>query len=121
MASEEGVKGNKKGVPVWTFVKNASLAITIFLFFFTIVLVLDAYKFVSVRVSIRRYLYCILQFVVCNYYAYSYMPVCFSNIIYGFYLYHVYSLFRRCKTGLVNNMHHHTFMTCTFIACQICP
>lgn len=51
MASEEGVKGNKKGVPVWTFVKNASLAITIFLFFFTIVLVLDAYKFVSVRVS----------------------------------------------------------------------
>ena len=54
MASEEGVKGNKKGVPVWTFVKNASLAITIFLFFFTIVLVLDAYKFVSVRVSIRH-------------------------------------------------------------------
>ena len=49
--AEEGLKGNKKGVPVWTFVKNASLAITIFLFFFTIVLVLDAYKFVSVRVS----------------------------------------------------------------------
>lgn len=50
MASEEeGVKGNKKGRPVWTFVKNTSLAITIFLFFFTIVLVLDAYKFVSVR------------------------------------------------------------------------
>jgi len=49
---EEGVKGNKKGVPVWTFVKNASLIITIFLFFFTIVLVLDAYKFVSVRVSV---------------------------------------------------------------------
>jgi len=46
---EEGVKGNKKGVPVWSFVKNASLVITIFLFFFTIVLVLDAYKFVSVR------------------------------------------------------------------------
>ena len=50
---DEGVKGNKKGGPqVWTFVKNASLAITIFLFFITIVLVLDAYKFVSVRVSI---------------------------------------------------------------------
>mmetsp|Transcript_7208 Transcript_7208/g.13080 ORF Transcript_7208/g.13080 Transcript_7208/m.13080 type:complete len:161 (+) Transcript_7208:99-581(+) len=46
---EEGLKGNKKGRPVWAFVKNASLAITIFLFFFTIVLVLDAYKFVSVR------------------------------------------------------------------------
>eukprot|EP00584_Thalassiosira_punctigera_P005045 CAMPEP_0172534974 /NCGR_PEP_ID=MMETSP1067-20121228/7162_1 /TAXON_ID=265564 ORGANISM="Thalassiosira punctigera, Strain Tpunct2005C2" /NCGR_SAMPLE_ID=MMETSP1067 /ASSEMBLY_ACC=CAM_ASM_000444 /LENGTH=177 /DNA_ID=CAMNT_0013319857 /DNA_START=92 /DNA_END=625 /DNA_ORIENTATION=- len=46
---EEGLKGNKKGRPVWSFVKNASLAITIFLFFFTIVLVLDAYKFVSVR------------------------------------------------------------------------
>ncbi|KAL7551265.1 hypothetical protein ACHAWF_014459 [Thalassiosira exigua] len=46
---EEGLKGNKKGRPVWTFVKNASLAITVFLFFFTIVLVLDAYKFVSVR------------------------------------------------------------------------
>ena len=50
-SQEEGVKGNKKGVPVWTFVKNASLLITICLFFFTIVLVLDAYKFVSVRVS----------------------------------------------------------------------
>mmetsp|Transcript_3955 Transcript_3955/g.10008 ORF Transcript_3955/g.10008 Transcript_3955/m.10008 type:complete len:152 (-) Transcript_3955:152-607(-) len=48
-SQEEGVKGNKKGVPVWTFVKNASLLITICLFFFTIVLVLDAYKFVSVR------------------------------------------------------------------------
>ena len=48
---EGGVKGNKKGPPVWTFVKNASLAVTIFLFFITIVLVLDAYKFVSVRVS----------------------------------------------------------------------
>eukprot|EP00571_Detonula_confervacea_P013344 CAMPEP_0172301760 /NCGR_PEP_ID=MMETSP1058-20130122/3579_1 /TAXON_ID=83371 /ORGANISM="Detonula confervacea, Strain CCMP 353" /LENGTH=117 /DNA_ID=CAMNT_0013011999 /DNA_START=103 /DNA_END=452 /DNA_ORIENTATION=+ len=46
---EGGVKGNKKGVPVWAFVKNASLIITIALFFFTIVLVLDAYKFVSVR------------------------------------------------------------------------
>ena len=51
---EEGLKGNKKGRPVWSFVKNASLAITIFLFFFTIVLVLDAYKFVSVRVSRMR-------------------------------------------------------------------
>ena len=56
---EEGLKGNKKGRPVWSFVKNASLAITIFLFFFTIVLVLDAYKFVSVRVS--RMWSCILQ------------------------------------------------------------
>ena len=52
---EGGVKGNKKGPPVWTFVKNASLAVTIFLFFITIVLVLDAYKFVSVRVSILLY------------------------------------------------------------------
>ncbi|KAL7529283.1 hypothetical protein ACHAXR_003928 [Thalassiosira sp. AJA248-18] len=48
-SDEEGLKGNKKGPPVWTFVKNASLAITLFLFFFTVVLVLDAYKFVSVR------------------------------------------------------------------------
>merc|ERR1719251_352246 len=46
---EEGLKGNKKGRPVWAFVKNASLAVTMFLFFLTIVLVLDAYKFVSVR------------------------------------------------------------------------
>eukprot|EP00585_Thalassiosira_rotula_P005420 CAMPEP_0196140852 /NCGR_PEP_ID=MMETSP0910-20130528/7606_1 /TAXON_ID=49265 /ORGANISM="Thalassiosira rotula, Strain GSO102" /LENGTH=168 /DNA_ID=CAMNT_0041401769 /DNA_START=106 /DNA_END=612 /DNA_ORIENTATION=+ len=46
---EEGLKGNKKGRPMWAFVKNASLAVTIFLFFFTVVLVLDAYKFVSVR------------------------------------------------------------------------
>jgi len=43
------LKGNKKGLPVWSFVKNASLIITVFLFFITGVLVLDAYKFVSVR------------------------------------------------------------------------
>lgn len=48
---DEGLKGNRKGKTAWTFVKNASLLVTVFLFFFTIVLVLDAYKFVSVRVS----------------------------------------------------------------------
>ena len=48
---EEGFKGNKKGCPVWAIVKNASLASTIFLLFFTIVLVLDAHKFIAVRVS----------------------------------------------------------------------
>ena len=47
MGSADGVKGNKKG----SIVKSAGLAITICLSFFAIVLVLDAYKFVSVRVS----------------------------------------------------------------------
>ena len=48
---EEGTKGNTKGRPLWKFVKHASLGVTVFLFFLTVVLVLDAYKFVSVRVS----------------------------------------------------------------------
>jgi len=46
---EEGTKGNKKGRPLWRLVRHASLIVTLFLFFFTVVLVLDAYKFVSVR------------------------------------------------------------------------
>jgi hypothetical protein len=48
---EGGVKGNKKGRPLWTFVKNASFIMTAAMFLVTFVLVLDAYKFVSVRVS----------------------------------------------------------------------
>ena len=48
---EVGTKGNKKGLPIWSFVKNTSLVITICVFVLTSVLVLDAYKFVSVRVS----------------------------------------------------------------------
>jgi len=45
---DDGVKG-KRGRPVWTFIKNASFAMTLIMFIFTTVLVLDAYKFVSVR------------------------------------------------------------------------
>mmetsp|Transcript_5328 Transcript_5328/g.10907 ORF Transcript_5328/g.10907 Transcript_5328/m.10907 type:complete len:186 (-) Transcript_5328:226-783(-) len=46
---EEGLKGNKKGRPIWTFIKNASLAMTVLMFIFTTVLILDAYKFVTIR------------------------------------------------------------------------
>eukprot|EP00804_Cyclotella_cryptica_P002251 CCRYP_020535-RA/>CCRYP_020535-RA protein AED:0.03 eAED:0.03 QI:168/1/1/1/1/1/2/649/184 len=46
---EGGTKGNKKGRPLWTFVKNTSLLITVLFFVVVIVLTLDAYKFVSFR------------------------------------------------------------------------
>jgi len=49
---EKGVKGNRKGrgtKPVWAYVKNASLAASTIVFVLTIVLALDAYKFVSVK------------------------------------------------------------------------
>ncbi|KAL7489235.1 hypothetical protein ACHAW6_014813 [Cyclotella cf. meneghiniana] len=46
---EGGTKGNKKGRPLWTFVKNTSLLITVVMFVVVIVLTLDAYKFVSFR------------------------------------------------------------------------
>ena len=48
---DEGTKGHKRGRPLWSFVKNASLAVTCLLFLVCLILVLDAYKFVSVRVS----------------------------------------------------------------------
>ena len=52
---EMGTKGNKKGQPIlWSLVKNTSLFITLCVFLLTSVLVLDAYKFVSVRVSYRN-------------------------------------------------------------------
>ena len=53
MASDddEGTKGNRKRVPIWSIVKNASFAITACFFVLLIVLSLDAYKFISVRVS----------------------------------------------------------------------
>jgi len=47
--AEEGTKGNKKGRPIWMYIKNASFTVTLLMFLFTTVLVLDAYKFVSVR------------------------------------------------------------------------
>lgn len=49
---EIGTKGNKKRLPIWSVVKNTSLFITLCVFLLTSVLVLDAYKFVSVRVSL---------------------------------------------------------------------
>ena len=50
--AEEGLKGNKKGRPIWTVVKRTSLAMSLVGFLFTTILVLDAFRFVSVRVSI---------------------------------------------------------------------
>lgn len=49
----EGTKGNRKRVPIWSIVKNASFVITAGFFILLIVLSLDAYKFISVRVSSR--------------------------------------------------------------------
>ena len=51
MASDDDANGKRKGRKVWLFVKNASMALTVFMFFVTVILVLDAYKFVSIRVS----------------------------------------------------------------------
>ncbi len=55
---EEGTKGNRKRVPIWTIVKNASFAITACFFILLIVLSLDAYKFISVRVSWLAFTFC---------------------------------------------------------------
>lgn len=52
MASEEehpNAKYNKKGPAIWTFVKNAAFLVTLLLFVLSTVLILDAYKFVSIR------------------------------------------------------------------------
>ena len=64
--AEEGLKGNKKGRPIWTFVKKTSLAVTVLGFIVTTVLVLDAYKFVTIRVStILIKMMCIQLFAFC--------------------------------------------------------
>ncbi|KAL7449499.1 hypothetical protein ACHAWC_001558 [Mediolabrus comicus] len=49
MGSDDDANGKRKGRKVWLFVKNATMALTIFTFFVTVILVLDAYKFVSIR------------------------------------------------------------------------
>lgn len=51
-SDNDDASGKRKGRKVWLFVKNASMALTFLMFFFTVILVLDAYKFVSIRVSI---------------------------------------------------------------------
>mmetsp|Transcript_20949 Transcript_20949/g.32815 ORF Transcript_20949/g.32815 Transcript_20949/m.32815 type:complete len:137 (-) Transcript_20949:974-1384(-) len=48
-SDNDDVSGKRKGRKVWIFVKNTSMAMLIFMFFVLIILVLDAYKFVSVR------------------------------------------------------------------------
>ncbi len=53
-SDNDDVSGKRKGRKVWIFVKNTSMAMLIFMFFVLIILVLDAYKFVSVRVSNAR-------------------------------------------------------------------
>ncbi len=52
-SDDDDANGKRKGRKVWLFVKNASMALTIFMFFVTVILVLDAYKFVSIRVSLH--------------------------------------------------------------------
>ena len=49
--NDDDANGKRKGRKVWLFVKNATILLTIFMFFVTVILVLDAYKFVSIRVS----------------------------------------------------------------------
>eukprot|EP00956_Cyclotella_meneghiniana_P025028 scaffold51375_cov37-Cyclotella_meneghiniana.AAC.2 len=51
MASEEdaNAKYNKKGPAIWRFVKNAAFIVTLLFFLLSAILILDAYKFVSVR------------------------------------------------------------------------
>mmetsp|Transcript_18724 Transcript_18724/g.32188 ORF Transcript_18724/g.32188 Transcript_18724/m.32188 type:complete len:146 (+) Transcript_18724:166-603(+) len=49
---EEGVKGNKKGMKVgidWHLIKGISLGVMVLVFFFTVVLMMDAYKYISIR------------------------------------------------------------------------
>lgn len=48
-SDNDDASGKRKGRKVWLFVKNASMALTFLMFFFTVILVLDAYKFVSIR------------------------------------------------------------------------
>jgi len=48
-SDNDDASGKRKGRKVWLFVKNASMALTVFMFFLTVILVLDAYKFVSIR------------------------------------------------------------------------
>jgi hypothetical protein len=55
-ADDDDASGKRKGRKVWLFVKNTSMALTVLMFFFTVILVLDAYKFVSIRVSIGFFL-----------------------------------------------------------------
>ena len=50
-SDNDDASGKRKGRKVWLFVKNASMAMMIFTFFLTVILILDAYKFVSIRVS----------------------------------------------------------------------
>ena len=50
-SDNDDASGKRKGRKVWIFVKNASMAMMIFTFFLTVILILDAYKFVSIRVS----------------------------------------------------------------------
>jgi len=48
-SDNDDASGKRKGRKVWLFVKNASMALTILMFFVTVILVLDAYKFISFR------------------------------------------------------------------------
>ena len=58
-SDNDDASGKRKGRKVWLFVKNASMAMIIFTFFLTVILVLDAYKFVSIRVSNASTSYCV--------------------------------------------------------------
>jgi uncharacterized protein HemX len=68
MASSEehpNAKYNKKGPAIWTFVKNTAFFVTLLLFLLAVVLMLDAYKFVSIRHAnfARKKLFKTLQYM----------------------------------------------------------
>ncbi|KAL7507906.1 hypothetical protein ACHAXN_005604 [Cyclotella atomus] len=58
-------KYNKKGPAIWTFVKNTAFLVTLLLFLLCVILMLDAYKFVSVRHAnfARKKLFKTLQYM----------------------------------------------------------
>ncbi len=58
-SDNDDASGKRKGRKVWIFVKNTSTAMMIFLFLLVSILILDSYKFISVRVSVASIIYCV--------------------------------------------------------------
>lgn len=50
-SDNDDASGKRKGRKVFIFIKNVSSAMMIFMFFLVAILMLDSYKFISVRVS----------------------------------------------------------------------
>jgi hypothetical protein len=49
MSEDNGATGNNRGFKLWILIKNAAFLVTLLLFVLAVVILLDAYKFVSVR------------------------------------------------------------------------